>query len=137
MRAVNALAFSGDGQTLYAGTEGEGVFRLDGAGPVTAVGDHPSFAPTIELGQNYPNPFTPGTTIEYTAIHGKDVRMAIYDVAGRLVKVLVDETAKSSGRHETYWDGRLSNGNPAATGVYFCRLVVGDQKVSKKLVLVR
>jgi photosystem II stability/assembly factor-like uncharacterized protein len=137
MRAVNALAFSGDGQTLYAGTEGEGVYRLDGAGPVTAVKDQPSIALTIELRQNYPNPFNPRTTIEYTTIKGKDVHLAIYDVAGRLVKLLVEERAQSTGSHKAVWDGRLSNGHPAATGVYFCRLVVEDHKVSKKLVLVK
>jgi photosystem II stability/assembly factor-like uncharacterized protein len=137
MRAVNALAFSGDGQVLYAGTEGEGVYRLDNAGPFTAVGDPPSIAPKIHLRQNYPNPFNPRTTIEYTAIRGENLHLAIYDVAGRLVRVLAAGKASSTGKHEAVWDGRLSNGHPAPSGIYFCRLVVGDQKVSKKLVLVK
>jgi photosystem II stability/assembly factor-like uncharacterized protein len=136
-KAVNALAFSSDGQVLYAGTEGEAVFRLDEAGPVTAVENPPPSTGIAGLRQNFPNPFNPGTTIGYSATIGKHVRLAIYDVAGRLVKVLVDKRADSTGRHEIVWDGRYSGGNPAASGVYFCRLKVGDHHETKKMVLIR
>lgn len=136
MKAVNALAFSGDGQVLYAGTEGEAVFRLDGAGPVTTVEEPPPNRVVVGL-QNFPNPFNPGTTIAYTATGGTRVRLAIYDVAGRLVKVLVDRRITSTGRHKTVWDGHTSSGLPAASGVYFCRLEVGKHSETRKLVLVK
>jgi hypothetical protein len=54
-----------------------------------------------------------------------------------LVKVLVEGKALTTGKHEAVWNGQLSNGHPASSGIYFCRLVVGDRKVSKKLVLVK
>ncbi len=136
MRAVNALAFSGDGEVLYAGTEGEAVFRLVGAGPVTAVEETPPNLVVPGL-QNFPNPFNPGTTIAYTVVGGANVRLAIYDVAGRLVRVLVDARVTSTGRHKTFWDGRDNSGLLAASGVYFCRLDVGEFSETRKLVLVK
>jgi hypothetical protein len=136
MRAVSALAFSGDGQVLYAGTWGEGVFRLDDAGPVTAVGDSPPNPPQIGL-QVYPNPFNPGATIAYTAATGEHVRVEIYDVAGRLVKALQEGAVGYTGRHEIVWDGRNNGGGSVASGVYFCRTEVGKHRETKKLVLVK
>lgn len=136
MRAVNALAFSGDGQVIYAGTEGEGVFRLDGAGPVTAVGDSPPNPRRVGL-QVYPNPFNPGATVAYKARAGEHVRVAIYDVAGRLVRVLHDGGVVSTGRHEVVWDGRNNRGQSVASGVYLCRAEVGENLETKKMVLVK
>jgi hypothetical protein len=136
-RAVNALAFSGDGGTLYAGTEGEGVYRLDGTGSTASVDDNPPGRGRPNLRQNYPNPFRSTTTISYTAVKGMDMRLEIFDATGRLVRVLLDEKASVTGRHETVWDGLNSGGRKAAAGVYFYRLKIGDRVQTKRMVLAR
>ena len=64
------------------------------------------------------------------------VRIAVYDVAGRVVCVLRDE-AMDGGRHEVVWNGKNGNNTTAAPGIYFCRLVAGDFVQTRKMVLLR
>ncbi|MBN1560288.1 lamin tail domain-containing protein [candidate division KSB1 bacterium] len=81
---------------------------------------------------NYPNPFNPGTTIEYAIRTRCHVTLTIYDILGREVVTLVDEI-QAPDHYKLWFDaGRL------ASGVYFCRLRVGanDQK-TKKMLLIR
>lgn len=137
MKAVNALAFSADGQELYAATEGEGVFRLDEAGPATAVDEPPSANFAVGHLRYHPNPFNPGTIITYQVTAGADVRLSVYDVSGQLVKTLVAEIAVATGRRKVSWDGRRADGSPAASGVYFFRLKVGDHSETAKMVLLK
>jgi hypothetical protein len=88
------------------------------------------------LAQNYPNPFNPTTKISYGIREGSRVSLRIYDVAGRLVRVLVEER-RDAGHHTELWDGRDNRGVSVASGVYFYRLVAGDFVSTKKLVLLR
>lgn len=82
----------------------------------------------------YPNPFNPTTRIDYTADGTSNVRIAVYDVAGRLVRTLVDET-RSAGAHSTMWNGRDARGGSVASGVYFVRFEMGAQTTIRKAVL--
>lgn len=92
--------------------------------------------PRFALRQNYPNPFNPQTTIEYAISGSARVRVSIYDVGGRRILTLVDEEQRA-GAHVARWDGRDEQGQPVASGVYFCQLVAGQQSASMKLVLLR
>jgi len=105
-----------------------------GAGSVTAVGDTPrGFA----LHQNIPNPFNPRTTINYeVAAGGADVAIAVYDAAGRLVRMLVDEH-QSAGPHDVVWDGRNNAGTTVSSGVYFYRMTSGAFSESRRMVLLK
>jgi hypothetical protein len=85
---------------------------------------------------NFPNPFTDQTTIEYTLKKKSEVRLAVYDLLGRRVRVLVDGETQEAGPHAITWSGRRG-GRPAASGVYFYRLKAGDFTASGKLTLVR
>ncbi|MFB3130904.1 MAG: T9SS type A sorting domain-containing protein, partial [Rhodothermales bacterium] len=69
------------------------------------------------LGQNYPNPFNPQTTIRFSVPESAQVKLAVYDVLGREVRVLVDGT-REAGRHEVVFD---ASGLPS--GTYLVRLV--------------
>lgn len=91
------------------------------------------------LHQNHPNPFNPMTTIRYSIERAGRVRLAVYDVAGALVRTLVDgEQAPAPGGLSVVWDGANNAGVPAASGVYFYRLTApGGYEAVKKLVLVR
>ena len=96
---------------------------------VEAVGDEvPS---TITLKQNYPNPFNPTTTFEYTINDVQDVKLAVYDIVGRRVALLVDGVQPAS----TY---RVSfDATDLASGTYFYRLEAAGTVLTKTMVLIK
>ena len=73
-----------------------------------------------ELGQNFPNPFNPVTTVSYSIAEEGPVEIVVYDVGGRIVRTLVDDL-REAGRYSVPWDGRNDAGQPLASGVYFVR----------------
>jgi hypothetical protein len=91
---------------------------------------------TSFLGQNYPNPFNPSTTISFGLSGPGLVSLRIYDVAGRLVRVLVDEE-RPAGRYDETWNGLDEAGGEIASGIYFYSLEAGDFKETRKMVLLR
>lgn len=88
------------------------------------------------LEQNYPNPFNPQTTIRFGLKADGFVSLRIYDAAGRIVRVLVEEE-RAARHYEEAWDGCDGSGSPVASGVYFYRLIAGDFRGSRKMVLLR
>ena len=92
--------------------------------------------PLSRLSQNYPNPFNPQTTIAFSLAAKGHVSLRIYDVSGALVRILANED-RASGAQSATWDGRTDAGAPAASGVYFYKLVAGDFAQTKKMVLLK
>jgi flagellar hook assembly protein FlgD len=90
----------------------------------------------LTLYQNYPNPFNPSTTISYYLPEDSPVALTVYDVSGRRVADLIGK-AEKKGRHSVTWDGRNETGGSAASGIYFSRLTVGKETISKKMVMLR
>ena len=88
------------------------------------------------MSQNFPNPFNPSTTIEFSLPQAQDVTISIYDSKGRFV---VDLAAgqRPGGNHSVTWDGRDANGQAVASGVYFYRMTAGNQTVTRKLVMIK
>jgi FlgD Ig-like domain len=86
--------------------------------------------------QAAPNPFSEGTVIRYELSSHEAVRLAVYDIAGHLVKVLVSET-KPAGVYEVAWNGRGAAGSPLPSGVYLIRLEAGPFREIRKAVLLR
>jgi len=86
--------------------------------------------------QNYPNPFNPVTRIEFSLGERARVFLRIYDVSGRIVRTLVDETV-SAGKHSVLWNGDDESGIPVASGVYVCRLETQGKTAVSKIVLLR
>ena len=82
----------------------------------------------IPLYRAFPNPFNQSTRIAYAveAVSGSPVAISVFDVSGRQVRELVNET-KSPGRYEASWDGRDASGAQAPGGIYFFRVVVGNE----------
>jgi len=85
----------------------------------------------FRLYQNYPNPFNPSTFIKFDLPREAKVKLSVYDVMGRLVRVLVDEQMQA-GRYRVEF-----RGDGLASGVYFYRLEAGEFVSVKKMVLVK
>ncbi|MBD3349253.1 MAG: T9SS type A sorting domain-containing protein [Candidatus Eisenbacteria bacterium] len=92
--------------------------------------------PGLAVYQNTPNPVSPSTSIEYLLPAGGHAQLAVYDLAGRRVAILVDEM-KPPGRHSAAWDARNEAGERVASGVYFVRLECGGARDSRRLVVLK
>jgi hypothetical protein len=90
----------------------------------------------IVLRQNNPNPFNPATTIRFGLLSEGRVTLRVYDVGGRLIRTLVDGK-RPPGWYEAVWNGLDQSGRSVASGVYFCRLRMGDLGKTRKMVLLR
>ena len=88
------------------------------------------------LYQNVPNPFNPQTTIAFSLPQESHVRVEVYDMTGRLVRVLADEM-RTSGEHSVIWDGRDSAGSRVASGTYFCKMSSDDSAFSRKMTMLK
>jgi len=110
-------------------------FRL---GPsATAVSQRGDIRPEVpQLDQNYPNPFNPTTVIQFGLPAAVKARLRVYNVAGRLVRTLVDGTL-DAGSHRIAWDGTDDRGVPVASGVYFYRLETDVGNIARKMILLR
>ena len=89
------------------------------------------------LSQNYPNPFNPETTIPYALSSDAIVSLTIYNIAGQIVRNLVDGEALAAGQYQAVWDGRSESGASVASGMYFYLLHAGDYVAKRKMVLLR
>lgn len=90
----------------------------------------------VSLAPCFPNPFACGTTIRYRVPVDGRVRLRIFTVAGREVKTLVDKRLPPDC-YTTTWDGRDEDGRAVASGVYFCRVQVGDESAARRIVVMR
>jgi len=91
--------------------------------PVQAVEGVHDVPMAFALHQNYPNPFNPATTIGYDLPRGARVVLTVHDLLGREVTRLVDADV-TAGNYVATWNGRTGTGVPAASGVYFCRMLI-------------
>jgi hypothetical protein len=90
----------------------------------------------LTLAQNAPNPFNPATRIPFLLPSAGEVEVTIFNVNGQRVRALW-KGSKNAGYTEVEWDGRTDAGDPASSGIYFCRLRAFGQILTRKIVLVR
>jgi len=88
------------------------------------------------LQQNRPNPFNPTTEINYKLNADSTVSLQIFDVQGRLVKKLVDKQ-QPGGNYHVVWNGKNSDNNTVASGIYFYRLTIDHHSQTKRMVLAK
>jgi hypothetical protein len=116
-------SFTGTDGSVFVGAE-SGLEEGDPAGVV------------VRLARPSPNPTTGAVSVSYYLPELGRVAVAVYDVAGRRVTTLAAGSS-DAGWHEVLWDGTDAGGDPAAGGVYFCRLETEGAVLSRKLVVVR
>jgi hypothetical protein len=105
--------------------------------PITAVSDRDGLQPDrTALYRNYPNPFNPSTTIQYNLAATGNVKLGVYDVRGRELRVLLNGR-QTAGRHELKWDGRDASGASVGSGVYFIKMKADNFEKVQKMLLVK
>jgi len=91
---------------------------------------------TFALYQNYPNPFNPETTIRYDLPEQAFVKVTIYDMLGRQVKALVNQT-QEAGFKAVKWNAVNDQGKPMSAGVYLFTIQAGDYSENQKMILLK
>jgi hypothetical protein len=139
---IDSTLTDGDGSLTFVYSPGcsvrtfevvEDSLAVAGVSRAAAPDDGP--ATGYSLG-NRPNPFTTGTEISYRLAQCSRVSLSVHSVSGRLVCRLVDDL-QPAGTHLVCWDGLDSAGEPAAPGIYFCRLRTPETSVMRKIIMIR
>jgi len=98
--------------------------------------DNPTLPENFTLSQNFPNPFNPSTTIEFALKTQSSVELAVYNILGEQVTVLVRDEL-DAGTYRVKWDGHDSNGAKTASGIYFYRLKTDSEYSVRKMLLLK
>jgi hypothetical protein len=142
---ANALAVDGAGNVYITGSsfggwdpQGMEDYATIKYNQVPAVTENePQNIPDrVFLNQNYPNPFTGFTQINYGVPHTMVVNISIYNSLGQLIKTLVDDT-KVPGCYMVNWNGTDNRYRTVPDGVYFMRLTADESIEIEKLIRVR
>ena len=91
---------------------------------------------TFALHANYPNPFNPSTTISYDLPEQAQVTLGIYDLLGKQIKTLVNQS-QDAGNKIAMWDGTDNLGRQVSAGVYLYRIQVGEFSQTRKMLLLK
>jgi hypothetical protein len=128
---VYVTSFAADNGNLFAATMFNTVWKST-ISALTDVKETSGKIPTeFVLSQNFPNPFNPTTTINYSVSKNSSVILKVFNIMGKEVETLVNEQ-KTAGNYEVKFDaGKLSS------GVYFYQLKSGDFISTKKLILLK
>jgi len=128
-----AVAFdpSGSGKTIVTNA-GDYTVTLFGEDPLAGTETAEPFQPV----RSFPNPFSQSATIKFALPKAVHLRLAVYDVRGRLVTTMINENMEP-GIHTVKWNGRDHHGRQVASGLYFCRLEAGEFVNTRKTMMLR
>lgn len=128
---VNSIYIDENGYKYFSTNDGGvSVYKGD---LVLGIQNNPNGAVVsdFKIFQNYPNPFNPTTTIKYEVPQISNVKIEVFDVLGRIVKVLVDEQ-KTTGFYEIKFDA-----SSFASGIYYYRIKANEFVQTKKMILIK
>jgi len=129
---INSLYFYNDSIGWAVGGAGKILFTSNGGQQLVQISNNNEQIPDkFQLFQNYPNPFNPTTKIEFNIAKLSDVKIIVYDMMGREVQTLVNESLKP-GTYETSFDA-----SQFTSGVYFYRLTTEGFTETKKMILMK
>ena len=130
--SIYDLKLSASGSSIVAATHGRGMWR--GAVLALAVDGHGASGASLELAAA--NPARPPATIEYRLPARGAVELAVYDLAGRVVRSL-ERGEREAGVHRASWDGCDQRGARLGDGVYFYRLTAAGATRTIKVAMIR
>ena len=129
--SINDIYFNNPNTGLAVGQSGK-IYKTNNTGGIVSINPIITEIPKYFcLNQNYPNPFNPTTNIKFSIVNSGDVKLVVYDILGREVRTLVNESLKP-GTYETAFDASTLN-----SGVYFYKLVTGNFTETKKMILIK
>ena len=129
-KSIQVLAVSGS--YLFAGADQSGVWRRSLSELITGINKKTEYLLfKFSLSQNYPNPFNPTTTISYQLPEKSIVTLKVYDILGREIAELVNES-KEAGNYKVTFDA--SN---LSSGIYYYQIKAGNFVQSRKMLLIK
>jgi hypothetical protein len=133
------IAYCEDGAMLDKLCVSNYIFPPSGMGSealnkcdTTAVGNPLISVRETTLGQNYPNPFTQSTQINFSITEPTHVSLQVFDIVGKLVATLVNEEL-GAGNYNANWNAVTQQGSKIKSGTYIYRLVAGNRVVTNKM----
>jgi hypothetical protein len=123
---------------LFVGVKYNGIWKttLSNIAIVTEVPSNINKDRSFSIDQNYPNPFNPTTRINFSISKKSNVRVEIYDMLGRTIRILVNEE-RGAGEYSTFWDSKNDQGGGVASGIYFYSIINENYRQSKKMILLK
>ena len=103
---------------------------------LSQIQNEASMPGSYSLLQNHPNPFNSTTTLRYDLAGHSNVNIIIYDMLGREVKTLINQT-QDTGFKSIQWDGTNDYGKQVSAGVYLYRIQAGEYMQTKKMVFLK
>jgi Tol biopolymer transport system component len=107
--------------------------KYAGGGQLAVESENPA---EFALLKNYPNPFNPTTTIEFTVTKPGQVNLSVYSITGQKVCELVSGSV-TAGKHSVVWNGRDSKDTLMSSGIYISYLETKDYIISQRMMLVK
>jgi len=101
---------------------------------ITNISEGNELTELIQVGQNYPNPFSDYTCIDYVIPFKSKVKIEVYSVLGQKVANLSDEV-QDAGKHTIRWNGTGQDGKLLLNGIYFCRISINSYVKTIGLIL--
>ncbi len=117
--------------TTLGGIYAQHTGRKGKVGVITKVPVNENIPLKFELSQNFPNPFNPTTTIQFTVNSNQIIILKIFDVLGRELATLVNEKL-DSGKYEVNWDGTRYS-----SGIYFYSIKAGNWMQTRKMLMIK
>ncbi len=93
----------------------------------------PQFTASLSI---YPNPFCSSASIKYSTPKEGRIEISVYNLRGQKVKTLLNGDSRY-GINTLSWKGLDDNGNQVATGIYFCKMIVNGQKLTKRMLFIK
>ncbi len=132
--SMRIYKFAVNGTNLFAGTD-NGIWRRPLSELALSAGKLIAEQPSnINLNQNYPNPFTDNTSINFSLAEKGFVSMDVYDINGQVVRKLASATYQS-GTSAVEWKGDDAQGKPVKPGIFLCRMTVGDYSKAIRMIV--
>jgi len=128
-----SLAAAPDG-SVWMGTYGMGVFRISES---VVHADEENVQPLARLLlRNYPNPFNPSTSVEFSLPSAGYAEVSVFNALGQKVRVLASGKM-TAGAHSIRWDGCDDGGNSVASGIYLSRLTMGSRATAHRMLMMK
>ena len=129
---VNDVAIAPDG-TVWAATD-DGISKFV---PSTTIVENDIDTPSeFAVTGNFPNPFNPETSIQFTLPENGMVNLAVYNIMGQKVRELIADRMQA-GTHSVIWDGKDDMGNIVSSGIYLSRLISGEHVAANRMLLLK